>query len=71
MLNRLHSVIYCNPNYLTSFPVLSIRFEEENYIVNETAGTVTVCVERVGRAANPIMVTINAAESFPSDASGT
>ena len=51
--------------------MLSIRFEEENYIVNETAGTVTVCVERVGRAADPIMVTINAAESSPSDASGT
>ena len=51
--------------------MLSIRFEEENYIVNETAGTVTVCVERVGRTADPIMVTINAAESSPSDASGT
>ena len=50
--------------------MLSVRFSEDAYEVNEGAGTVTICVQRIGESANPITVTVSSREISPASATG-
>lgn len=47
-----------------------MRLQEQDYRVDEGAGTVTVCVERIGESDIDITLTVNARESTPVSAMG-
>ena len=47
-----------------------MRFSEDNYEVNEGAGTVAICVQRIGESTNPITVTVSSREISPASATG-
>ena len=52
------------------FIAFSVRIAEEDYIVNENEGTVTICVEKLGQTAEDITVTIRSVERSPVSADG-
>ena len=50
---------------------VSVRFTEEDYRINESEETVTICVRRLGDAASSLTVTVRSRETFPISARGT
>ncbi len=50
--------------------VTSVKLTQDDYTVNEDEGTVTICVERVGRSSESITVTVRSRELSPADAIG-
>lgn len=49
---------------------MSIKLAEEWYSVNEDAGSVTICVEKIGQTTIDISISIRARESSPRSATG-
>ena len=49
---------------------MRIIFTNDNPVVNEDEGTITVCVERVGLTTQDITIELVASESTPADAIG-
>lgn len=72
LLNNSASKINCFVNFtrIIKFSVVSIKLAEEWYSVNEDAGSVTICVEKIGQTAIDISISIRARESSPRSATG-
>ena len=49
---------------------VSVRFVDDNPVVRENNGTVTICLERLGTTDEDITPTVRAEESSPPDAIG-
>ena len=49
---------------------VSVRFTEEDYRINESEGTVVICVRRLGDAASSLTVIVRSRETSPVGARG-
>lgn len=59
-----------NISVFVNSTAFSVRIVEDNYVVNENEGTVTICVEKQGQTAQDVTVTIRSVERSPVSADG-